>query len=501
MKIDKGILIAFCIIFCSAIILIFSRFFWGGTNYLFYFDDDFYYYVKIAQNLHTLGFSTFDGTHLTNGYHPLYFMLLYLTTYVANAGSLSFFYIISGLTVLSVCITFIISQKLIGNMIGINKVSIIISSFIAFDTLLIAKGGMEVILAIPIMLYVLYYIQNKQDRINYIYLGFLYSIMILCRLDSIMFIFLIQIAILYFKKNNRIKNALFILIGLTPFFIYLCINQYFFDTLMPVSGIAKQLRTSFAPVLNPIQSLFSVNLNKVIYALIPLGIYLLNLIFYYFKRNQLNNNSRLIIIPSLIFPMAFIIQQSMFSGWILWPWYFYMFIPSIIAFAILFKQNLQKIDNTAVLYSISAIIVIYSLTFAFGKKPNEYKLYSITAGIKMFEENHKGIYAMGDCAGTPSFVIKSPVVQLEGLVMDKEYLSIFKKGNLKSIFEKYKIHYYITYKSIMIDSIWYCTEPSEDHPYIRKARCKMKFNPIDTINYHGINMFIFDVKSNLSKIE
>lgn len=500
MTIDKNVKIALLAVFCSAMILVFSRYFWGGNNYLFYFDDDFFYYAKIAQNFHNLGFSTFDATHLTNGYHPLYFLLMTFIFFFTNTDSLSFFYIISGLTVLSVCITFIISQKLIYNMIGMNKASIIISSFIAFDALLIAKGGMEVILAIPIMLYILYYIHNKQDRINSLYLGFLYSLMILSRLDSIILVFLLESALIYYYKTNRIKNALLVILGLTPFFLYLCTNLYFFDTLMPVSGMAKQLRTNYYPVINPFLSLFSVNMNKVIYTLIPLGIYLLELIFYYFKKNQLNNNAKLIFIPSLIFPMAILMHQSMFSGWILWPWYFYIFIPSITVFALLFKQHLKKIDTTAVLYVMLSMILIYSLTFSIGKKPDEYKLYAITNEIKAFEKNHKGIYAMGDCAGTPAFVIKSPVIQLEGLVMDKEYLNFIDEGNLKTIFEKYNIRYYVTFIALNNDSIWYCFEPNTEHPYIKKAKCKMKFNPIRTIKNGNINLYIFDVKSNLDKI-
>jgi hypothetical protein len=270
---------------------------------------------------------------------------------------------------------------------------------------------------------------------------------------------------------------------------------------MPVSGMAKQLRTSFVPVLNPIQSLFSLNINKVIYTLIPLGIYILDIVFYYFKRKQLNNNAKLIVIPSLIFPIAFLIHQTMFSGWILWPWYFYIFIPSIIAFAILFKQILQKIDNLTILYILLLIIMIYSVAFGFGKNPNEYKLYAITEEIKTFEENHHGFYAMGDCAGTPAFIIKSPIIQLEGLVMDKEYLSFIKKGDLKLIFKKYNIKYYISTNSIKIGSIWYCSEPACEHTYILKAKCKLKFDPIATIRTTSGFLYIFDVKSNLSKIE
>src|ERR1700759_3733432 len=48
----------------------------GGPQYWSMPRDDFYYYLKIAQNLaHGRG-STFNGIVSTNGYHPLYLLLI-----------------------------------------------------------------------------------------------------------------------------------------------------------------------------------------------------------------------------------------------------------------------------------------------------------------------------------------------------------------------------------------------------------------------------------------
>jgi len=41
-----------------------------------YYDDDAFYYFQIARNIVSLHRSTFDGTHLTNGYHPLWMLTL-----------------------------------------------------------------------------------------------------------------------------------------------------------------------------------------------------------------------------------------------------------------------------------------------------------------------------------------------------------------------------------------------------------------------------------------
>lgn len=52
------------------------------------FEDDFFYYLAIARNLAFQGRSTFDGTHLTNGYHPLWMVVVAALTKVFGSGGL-----------------------------------------------------------------------------------------------------------------------------------------------------------------------------------------------------------------------------------------------------------------------------------------------------------------------------------------------------------------------------------------------------------------------------
>src|SRR4051794_13644165 len=48
----------------------------GSVAYLGFFEDDYFYYATIADNLVRFGRSTYDGTTLTNGFHPLWQMVL-----------------------------------------------------------------------------------------------------------------------------------------------------------------------------------------------------------------------------------------------------------------------------------------------------------------------------------------------------------------------------------------------------------------------------------------
>jgi hypothetical protein len=50
------------------------------------FEDDFFYYAEAAKNLVLSGASTFDGVHLTNGYHPLWFLVIVAITKIFGIG-------------------------------------------------------------------------------------------------------------------------------------------------------------------------------------------------------------------------------------------------------------------------------------------------------------------------------------------------------------------------------------------------------------------------------
>ena len=56
---------------------------------------------------------------------------------------------------------------------------------------------------------------------------------------------------------------------------------------------------------------------------------------------------------------------------------------------------------------------------------------------------------MGDSAGTPAVVIGQPIVQLEGLVMDKKFLdNIREQRNLLDVLKEYRVRYYVSTNAV-----------------------------------------------------
>ena len=50
----------------------------GSIAYLGLFEDDYFFYAIIADNLASLGRLTYDHRTLTNGFHPLWLLVLFL---------------------------------------------------------------------------------------------------------------------------------------------------------------------------------------------------------------------------------------------------------------------------------------------------------------------------------------------------------------------------------------------------------------------------------------
>src|ERR1700738_3382043 len=69
---------AYALTLCVSLGLVFAslRPLFLPEPWMVFFEDDFFYYLKVAQNLSRGLGSTFNGIVPTNGYHPLWFLVL-----------------------------------------------------------------------------------------------------------------------------------------------------------------------------------------------------------------------------------------------------------------------------------------------------------------------------------------------------------------------------------------------------------------------------------------
>lgn len=424
---------------------------------LHFAQDDFFYYLKPAQNLAWLHRSTFDGTTLTNGYHPLYFVLI-------TAASL-FVHTIPGifralwvLDTLSATAIFLLTRRLFSRVSS----PILSNGFALAVTLLcipLLCDQMEVTLALPLgfaFLLTGFVDGPKITPRRSAALGLLGALTFLARLDAGILVFC-YVASAFCTREYR---AAFTPRNLASFLgtclplpaVYLWMNYHFFRTILPISGRAKELRhgwklSLFLPASFNGRSELLLNV-AVIAAVLAWAL-----------RRYLRTREKVFLFTVLATPFVFYTLEMIVSDWPIWNWYFYdlrfaaagalllagIFISRHVLGAG-YPQIQSWIESERSALVILAAVVVVLCTIQYKIDHWMVEIQHAAGVLDDFEQSHPGKYAMGDRAGMFAITTTSPVLQTEGLVMDRTYLEhIRAQDDLRSVLSSYGVNYYVAF--------------------------------------------------------
>ena len=206
-------------------------------------------------------------------------------------------------------------------------------------------------------------------------------------------------------------------LGLVPIAVYFVSNLFLFHTLLPVSGMAKQLKHGWMPSSPALRSAFDTPpFDQAISLFILVSMASLAVL-----RKRFTPVQRAVYLSVLIFPFLYVGILSCRSDWSLWTWYLYVFRPALcIAFVLLAAWrpvldlfNRQSAMATAVL-AVLALAAVPNIHWQYGSRDTR-AIYEAALDLQAFSANHPGIYAMGDRSGMPSYLLSDPMVQTEGL--------------------------------------------------------------------------------------
>ena len=212
--------------------------------------DDAFFYFGIAKNIAAGNGATFDGSIMTNGFHPIYALLLVpifwfslenpeIPVHVALT-------ILSVFNVLTGYVIFLIVRKIAGRIAGLFGAFLwLFNPFV----ILIALNGVEVGVAaffISLCIYV-HLEERKVDRVSLprmILLSFLTALAILSRVDAVFIFITIALDLWYlsYRKGTSLFRSLaqpalyctVTLLALSPWFFW---NLYHFGTIRQISGV------------------------------------------------------------------------------------------------------------------------------------------------------------------------------------------------------------------------------------------------------------------------
>ncbi len=456
-----------------------------GSDIAAPFTDDFYYYLTTAKNFISLGSTTFDKISPTNGFQPLWFLVI-TSVYFFFQNNIIFNIIIIFLVFILTFFSYLnFKRYLIGNNFSLSE-SKFVSSLACYLSLFFSKNGMEISLAIFFFSWSLLY-YNK----NLLIFCLLSFFTFLSRLEFLIFYFIFLTDELLIKKkifDFKFVSNIFLLPVLI--LLYISSNIYFYGIPVPESGIVKSFNNHI--IFN--KETFSF-LNSEGY-----GMKFISLLFYincvgifFIFSNKINGITKISILTTCIF----FISNSIRSAWPLWTWHFFFFSIStpLILNDFLNILNIKKQNISTMI----GIFFILSYSFLFYKnynKDNDHILILAKKISKYYSNYDNKIFAMGDMAGKVSYLLDKKLIQLEGLVGGEKVRNRIKsEENLCQLFNDLDVDIYLTSKILKKDNFIYVAEPSQKSSNIKKMRGKLISNNPKIFTSANLKVYAFDLKS------
>lgn len=478
-----------------------TRPFRAHINWMNFEQDDFFYYLKVAQNVALGHGSTFNGLVPTNGYHPLWMWTIAAVIRIGSGVRL-----IPGFLAISIWVatmtTYILGRRLLvrGGVRSLTAAAL--AAYAAVYAMHVFCYGMEVILTVPLMTGLLllldidtsWSVRGWQAGRRGIAIGLIVTAMVLSRIDTIIFAGLIALGILVQPQLRRLMRLPLIAgigLGLLPLMIYFIGNKIVFQTWLPISGMAKQLKidsgfTSLAWMSllgkSPLQLL---NITPVVLALLVLP----------WLWWRLRPAQKAFVPATLAFPFIYLSILSWVSDWQLWGWYFYMLRPALlVAFLVLLET--PQLRRLLAWTPPLALLVLITLSRILSVQWNEQQPEIIDAAEALyhFSITHPGVYAMGDRSGAVGYLLQQPMIQTEGLMMDREYLTLISNQlPLRTVLARYGVRYYVASSLKPYAGCFDAKEPAQAGSHAPVLRDEFCEPPIAEWKFAGWETMVFDL--------
>jgi hypothetical protein len=416
------------------------------------FADDAFYYFVVAQHIVQDGVSTFDGTTLTNGYHPLWMALLTIQFRTLGQSLL-----------LTRGIEFLLAEaSLVFALLLIRLPNLILNIFFTAGFFAIMQrisfNGMET--ALLVFCFVAFTYVSERHSKETLSGGFIDGVLgaaaIASRIDAVVFV-LPQMLLTARSWSRRVVSLGILLVcGI----IYGAANRYYFGMPVPISGEVKSLG---GLQMNWALFRFMGDLSqppaRLFYAT---GVLFIIALFLLRKPRPYVN--RHVVIAFLLGYLIYSTRLAFLSSWVVWQWYAYPIMIGYIAcvpyLLVMFKdglQNRQVLQQLIPAASLALfVLLLFGLPKGFSHKQPQTGGELPVAGIDLPGAVARGIdgapIAMGDRAGNFAYHYPGSVNQLEGIMNDNEYFrALQNKRDVKALLCKRNVQFVVAFEPDLTD--------------------------------------------------
>lgn len=452
----NNIKLNFRIIILSVLVSLIFSFFTSIEFLLNFSNDDSFFYIKTAYNFSSGYGSTFDTINATNGYHPLWFLMLsayyfLLNLFVSFSPELFFRF-----TVLLICLICIATEIIIFKYFKIINPSNYLKQFylsvpLFFTLVVIRDFGMEThVLCLLITAY-LYFksdeLMTQKSRLKTKL--FLLVFIFLTRIDFLMNVIPIIILADYLTSPAEAGKKYLIYSLITVFctaFAYFTSNYIFFGNF---STITAKIKNSFPEIIfyKNFTDLFAPGtftnqFVKSFYVAVTVIIFLLINLKKSFRDKF--SKSDYFLFGLCISSLVFIISNLFFNHYTLKEWYvaFPAFICSLLM--------IRMINLFPRVYVFSLILFISVFIYYFIRTRIEnYKwdsMYYYALDLKNNTNENDRIF-MIDLSGIVGYFSERKIINGDGLVNNFEYWKYKTEGKIGDYLKENKVKYYSTYST------------------------------------------------------
>ncbi len=399
-------------------------------------EDDAHYYRVVARRLAQSGVSSFDGQTLTNGYHPLW--LLVLTAQDVTLGSAARTTLLIELALTSAGLWFLLGSFRAKSLLF----RVAFAVFYALCVRRCAVNGMEISLLFCGIGLFMRMLQRRLEGVeNEFALGAAAAFCVGARLDSALFV--LPMLVLGCGEVRRALKPLVLVVAAAA--VYAGANLWFFGLAIPVSGAVKSMgglqingllidqMVGSGPWSGGLKPALvfanAVTVRPVVLCVASIVAFLV------VPRDW---SSRRLCLGFLIGFGLFSFKLVCLSSWRVWSWYAF---PEVIALAVLFHVaddglgEIQPRYDLRVEAAASLLLLLgvgwqareYNARTARGLATHSFELINRKAVAAFGPVLNGARVAMGDRGGSFAWDYAGPVTQLEGIVGDRAYFDVLKR--------------------------------------------------------------------------
>jgi hypothetical protein len=403
----------------------------GSPAFLGLLEDDYFYYATIADHVVTSGHLSYDGITLTNGFHPLWMLVILGLRAVFGRFGPRYYLALGATSFVSACASYELTRCL-AKRLGAGEIrASVIGALLAVGTSRLVSNGMECTLGVPLLLWLLAEAARPvtMSPKRAAWLGFVASLAILARLDIVLAVALLVggfLAVSAESIREKLRLVCWFTAGTLLVAVYLAANVTFFGSLVPVSGLAKHAyRIGFNPRYLRAVALTS-PYGLMLAVIVPAGIGAFLLLQR--RPTTISPGAQFIGAVALAFAALFWTMSAV-SGWIFFGWYAYPAAPAAAA-SLVFVSELRPIRSRAIALAVVAAILAIQLSAAAvyfrqhgpGWQVSDNSMLAMSYQLREQLQQRPGRVAMGAIAGIAAYVSDRPFVQLEGIVGDRKML-------------------------------------------------------------------------------